>query len=304
MWEISDYRFASTPPEAVVMMRQGPGKGVYLAGGTDLLLYPPKCDFVVDISRAGIGNIARTPDGDIFLGAGVTLQDLATSELVTSYAGGELSRVASHCGNRPVRSTATVGGNICNALPSADMAPVLLALDATCFITDEDSQESLPLTDFFVGPRETVLGDRLLVGLALPAEACDRYCATRKLTRSAEDIALVQVAVALDCGDGKISNARVALGAVAPVPMRSFLAESALEGVDINPEDKETFNEVIGDAARLAAGEADPIDDHRCSAEYRRDMVRVLTRRLLEEVFADVASGPASDHGSTQGGNS
>jgi aerobic carbon-monoxide dehydrogenase medium subunit len=300
MWEISDYRFASTPPEAVELMRQGPGKGIYLAGGTDLLLFPPKCDFVVDISRAGISNIARTPEGDIFLGAGVTLQDLATSELVTSFADGALAGVASHCGNRPVRTTATVGGNLCNALPSADMAPVLLALDATCFITDVDSQESLPLSEFFVGPRKTVLEDRLLVGLALPAEAAGRRCATNKLTRSAEDIALVQVAVALDVADGKICNARVALGAVAPVPLRSTLAEAALEGVDTNPENSEALLEAIGDAARLAAGEADPIDDHRGSAEYRRDMVRVLTRRLLEEILTGTASGNSG----TQGGES
>ena len=300
MWEISDYRFASSPPEAVTMMRQGPGKGVYLAGGTDLLLFPPVCDFVVDISRAGIGNIARTPDGDVFLGAGVTLQDLATNELVTSFAGGELSRVASHCGNRPVRTTATIGGNICNALPSADMAPVLLTLDATCFITDEDSQESLPLADFFVGPRQTVLEDRLLVGLALPSGAADRRCATSKLTRTAEDIAMVQVAIAMDCPEGKIQNVRIALGAVAPVPMRANLAESTLEGVDINAEKNEALAEVIRDVAELAAGESDPIDDHRASADYRRDMVRVLTRRLLEGLLINGAGGD----GNTVGGES
>lgn len=297
MWEISDYRFAATPPEAVAMMRQGPGTGVYLAGGTDLLLFPPKCDFVVDISRAGISSIARTPEGDIFLGAGVTLQDLATNELVTSFAGGALSRVAAHCGNRPVRTTATVGGNICNALPSADMAPVLLALDATCFITDVDSQETLPLADFFVGPRRTVLDDRLLVGLALPAEAADRRCATSKLTRSAEDIALVQVAVALDVADGSIRNARVALGAVAPTPLRANLAEMALEGVAVNPQNSEALIEAIGDAARLAAGEADPIDDHRGTAEYRRDMVRVLTRRLLASILIDGDAGTSGPRG-------
>ena len=297
MWEISDYRFASTPPQAVAMMRQGPGRGVYLAGGTDLLLFPPVCDYVVDISRAGISNIARTPEGDIFLGAGVTLQDLATNELVLSYAGGELSRVASHCGNRPVRSTATVGGNLCNALPSGDMAPVLLTLDATCFITDEDSQESLPLTDFFLGPRRTVLEDRLLVGLALPAEAAARRCATSKLTRSAEDIALVQVAVAMDCLDGRIRNARVALGAVAPIPLRATLAESALEGEELDPGKISGLAELIRDAAELAAGEAEPIDDHRGSAEYRRDMVRVLTRRLLEGLLADAAAGMKSTRG-------
>lgn len=283
MWEISDYRFASTPPEAVTMMRQGPGRGVYLAGGTDLLLFPPECDFVVDISRAGISGVARTPDGDLFLGAAVTLQDVATNELVQPFAGGALSSVAVHCGNRPVRSTATLGGNLCNALPSGDMAPVLLALDAACFITDEDAQESLPLQDFFVGPRKTVLEDRLLVGVALPAAAASRRCVTRKLTRSAEDIALVQVAVAADVADGKAELVRIALGAVAPVPLRATLAEDALTGLELG--DEKAVREKIEDAAALAAGEADPIDDHRAGAEYRRDMVRVMTSRLLSGIL-------------------
>lgn len=291
MWEISDYRFASTPPEAVAMMREGPGKGVYLAGGTDLLLFPPECDYVVDISRAGIDNIARTPAGDLFVGAAVTLQDLATNELATSFAGGALSRAAAHCGNRPVRSTATIGGNLCNALPSADMAPVLLALDATCFVTDIDSQESLPLGDFFVGPHRTVLDDRLLVGIALPADAGTRLCAARKLTRSAEDIALVQVAVALQVTDGVIAEARVALGAVAPVPLRSTLAEDALIGLDVSDPSGSGTGDRFVDAAELAAGEAEPIDDHRASAEYRRDMVRVLTRRLLHEALTGHGKG-------------
>jgi len=287
MWEISEYRFASSPPEAVAMMRQGPGRGVYLAGGTDLLLFPPECDFVVDISRAGIAGVARTPAGDLFLGAAVTLQDLATNELVTPFAQGALSRVAAHCGNRPVRSTATLGGNLCNALPSCDMAPVLLVLDATCFITDENDQESLPLQDFFVGPRRTVLDDRLLVGVALPASAAGRRCATRKLTRSAEDIALVQVAAAVDVVDGTIESMRIALGAVAPVPLRATLAEEILAGFEIAAAEAAALEEKIADAAELAAGEADPIDDHRASAEYRRDMVRVLTKRVLSDILQE-----------------
>jgi carbon-monoxide dehydrogenase medium subunit len=297
MWEISDYRFAETPPDAVRMLREGPGRGVYLAGGTDLLLFPPDVDYVVDISRCGIDAIARTPDGDLFIGAAATLQNVATNPLTVEFAGGELSRVAAHCGNRPVRTTATIGGNLCNALPSADLAPILLALDTTCFITDEDSQESLPLSDFFVAPRRTVLEDRLLVGLAIPAEAAVRRCANWKLTRSAEDIALAMVAVAADVDDGVIRTVRIALGAVAPVPMRSTLAEDALEDFDMNVEKPETLRRIIADAATIAASEAEPIDDHRAGAEYRRDMVRVMTRRLLERVL-DVEAA-ASEGGSS-----
>ena len=281
MWELKEYRFASTAQEAVTLMRQGPGKGAYIAGGTDMYLHPPECDYVVDINHAGLQDIARTPGGDLFFGAATTLHNLATNPLVTGFAGGVLSEAAAHCGNRPVRSTATVGGNLCNALPSADMAPVLLALDATCYIADEVSQESLPLVDFFVGPRVTVLEDRLLVGLALTAEAGTRRCSSSKLTRSAEDISLVQVSVSLGIAAGRIETARIALGAVAPVPMRATLAEAQLMGQKLSA----LTPELIADAAVIAAGECEPRDDHRASAEYRRDMVRVLTRRQITKAL-------------------
>jgi len=294
MWELKEYRVANTAQEAVKLMRQGPGKGAYIAGGTDIFLYPPECDYVVDINRAGLRDIARTPSGDLFFGAATTLHNLTSNPLVTEFAGGVVSEAAAHCGNRPVRSTATVGGNICNALPSADMAPALLALDATCYIADQDSQESVPLADFFVGPRVTVLEGRLLVGLALPAAAGTRSCASYKLTRSAEDISLVQVVVALGITDGRIETARIALGAVAPVPLRAVLAEAQLVGQDVST----ISPELIADAAVVAAGECEPRDDHRASAEYRQDMVRVLTRRLImRALYNNTANG--SDTGGT-----
>ncbi|MBK8166748.1 MAG: FAD binding domain-containing protein [bacterium] len=283
MWDLKEYRIAGSPGEAVAMMRRGPGKGVYIAGGTDLFLFPPQCDYAVDINHAGLGAIARTPDGDVFVGAAATLHHIATNPFVTGYAGGLLAQAAAHCGNRPVRSTATLGGNLCNALPSADLAPALLALDAVCYIVDEDSQESLPLEDFFEGPRRTVLGDRLLAGIALPAAGAGWRAAARRLTRSAEDIALVQVAVALSVADGRLGAVRIALGSVAPVPMRAMLAEAQLEGeavADLSPDR-------LADAGLIAASECDPIDDHRASAAYRRQMVGVLTRRLLAGLLAE-----------------
>jgi carbon-monoxide dehydrogenase medium subunit len=283
MWNVQEYRFATNPSEAVALMRKGPGKGAYIAGGTDMLLDHPACDFVVDINNAGIGDIACTAGGDLFLGAAATLQVLSNSDLVTGYASGAVSQAAAHCGNRPVRTTATVGGNLCNGLPSADMAPVLLALDATCFIADSDCQESLPLADFFVGPRMTVLEDRLLVGVALPGACAGWRCASHKLTRSAEDISLVQVTVALGIDGDRIQEARIALGAVAPVPMRATMAESMLTGQKI----QDVTSDVMRDAGHLAAGESEPLDDHRASAEYRRDMVNVLTRRLVAGLLAE-----------------
>lgn len=290
MWNLKDYRFATNPAEAVAMMREGPGKGAYIAGGTDMLLIHPDCDYVVDVNQTGISDLARTPAGDLFIGAAASLQSVAESDLVIDFADGALSLAAAHCGNRPVRTTATVGGNLCHALPSADMAPVLLALDATCYIADTDHQESLPLDDFFVGPRRTVLEDRLLVGVALPGTCADWRCAVHKLTRSAEDISLVQVVVALKIENGNIEDARIALGAVAPVPMRAVQAEAMLVGLDVAA----VTPDVLESIGQMAAAECEPRDDHRASEEYRRDMVRVMTIRLVDGILSDNGEGGAS----------
>ena len=295
MWELKDYCLAADAAEAMQLMREHSGSGRYIAGGTDLFLEKPPCDFVVDISRAGLSGCAVSEGGDLAVGAATTLQALAEDEMARTFAGGALSRVAGLCGNRPVRSTATIGGNLCHALPSGDLAPVLLALDATCLIMGLDAeggleQESVPLQDFFVGPRLTVLEGRLLAGLYLPAAARDRRCLSRKYTRSAEDISLVQVAVGLDVADGRVEAARIALGAVAPVPLRSTPAEDILVGRSLAELDEEALRE----AAEMAAADADPIDDHRASAEYRRHLVRVLTRRLLARAVAANEEGGAA----------
>lgn len=285
MWEISDYRFAENPPDAVRLMRELPGRGIYLAGGTDLLRNRPGCDYVVDISRAGIDTIARTPDGDVFIGAATPLQVIAGEPLLEGFADEALSRAAARCGTRSVRSTGTIGGNLCSALPTGDLAPVLLALDATCFITDVDSQESLPLQDFFVAPGQTVLADRLLVGIALPATAGCRRCATHKLTRPDDHVALVQVAVAADLSGDGIRDVRIALGSVAPTPMRSTLAEAILEDFDRNSEEPETLVQSVLDAARIAAGESEPVDDELAGAGLRRERVREMTQDLLARIL-------------------
>ena len=282
MWELKEYRVASSVAEALTLIQQGPGRGVFIAGGTDLFLDPPDCDFVVDINNAGFSDVALSPGGDLFVGAAATLQQVATNPLVRDFAGGGLARVAARCGNRPVRTTATIGGNLCSALPSGDMAPILLALDASCYLAGREDQESLPLEDFFLGPRQTVLEGRLLVGLSLPGVAADRRCAVEKLSRSAEDIALVQVAVAAGLAGDTLAALRIALGAVAPVPLRAREAEAHLEGLPLTA----VTGDLIAEAADMAGAACEPISDHRAGAEYRRDMVRVLTGRLITNLLA------------------
>jgi carbon-monoxide dehydrogenase medium subunit len=280
MRNISQWFNPESPQEAAQMMRDTKGKGCYLAGGTDLLLENrTDFEFAVDLSATGLNEIARTETGDLFIGSCVTLHDLETSPLTHEFADGAIAFAAAGCGNRPVRSTATVGGNLCNALPSADMVPVLLALDAVVFFTDGESQESVPLSEFFVGPRKTVLDGSLLIGLAISGEYANWKVISRKLTRTVEDISLVQVAVGLEIEGDTILRGSVAMGAVAPTPVRATEAEALL--IDLPIADAPV---AFASVADLAAATCSPIDDHRATAQYRTDMVEVLTRRLLCEV--------------------
>lgn len=301
MRNLKEFRVPGSPAEAVSMLRAGPGKGRFIAGGTDLNLARQGCDYLVDLKQAGINRINLSSGGNVEIGAVAPLQECFNSHILENFAGGVINRVAGQCGDRSHRTAATIGGNLCNALPSADMAPVLMALDAVCVIVDEDSRESLPLAEFFISPRRTVLGDRLLAGLVLPAETSSWRCQNYKLTRSADEIALVQVAVALELKDGLIIQARIALGAVAPIPLRSFAAEKILVGLKLS----EITPDHVEHIAAVAAGQCDPIDDHRASAEYRTGMVRVWTRRLICRVLAEdgpEACGGGRGSGGDEGG--
>lgn len=281
MRNLNAYLFATSPRDAVRLLHTTAGRGCYLAGATDLMLERrADLDFVVDLRRAGLDDVVVQDDGALRLGACVTLNRLESDPLVREFAGGAVADAAAACGNRPVRSTATLGGNICSALPSADMVPVLLALDAVAHAFDGESTHDIPLDEFFTGPRRTVLDGRLLTGLTLPAPQPGLVCLSRKLRRTAEDISLVQAAVAVARGGNGLGYVGIALGAVAPTPMRALAAEDILLRAD--PEE---FEIAVAAAAESAADASDPIDDHRASAEYRRAMVEVLTRRLLREAL-------------------
>ena len=252
-----------------------------VAGGTDLLpqmkngLLKPTC--VVDLSGlAELKVLEPDADGNLRVGANVSARELELAPTVQS-AYQVLAESAGLVGSVQVRNLASVGGNICNAAPSADMAPPLLALDAEAVIAASSGQRRVPLSDFFVGVRRTVLEpDELLVEIVLPTPGGRSGGNYLRLTPRRElDIAVVGVASQLTFANGVCSKARIALGAVAPVPLRAPEAEAVLEGQEVTPE-------LIERAAALAVEAARPISDQRGSAEYRRHLVRVLTRRTLQ----------------------
>jgi len=271
--------------ECVKALAQGGPESKVLAGGTDLLpqmkngvLKPAR---VIDLS--GITRLRAIEAGNgqgLRVGSAVTARTL---ELDPTVRGRFLSLAESGAlvGSVQVRNLATLGGNICNAAPSADMAPPLLALDAEAVITGPKGERRVPIAAFFTGVRRTVLApDEILVELAVPnpgSHSGGNYL--RHTPRRELDIAVVGVASQLTIANGVCTKARIALAAVAPVPLRATAAEQSLEGQAVTPDR-------IKRAADLAVEAARPISDQRGSADFRRHLVRVLTRRTLTEALA------------------
>ena len=262
-----------------ILAKRGPDTKV-VAGGTDLLPQLKngvlKPGWVVDLSAvAELRTISDAPDGGLRIGASVTARELELDARVRSRFPA-LAESAAMVGSVQVRNLATLGGNLCNAAPSADMAPPLLALDAEAVIVGPSGQRRVSMASFFLGVRRTVLAPgELLLEIVVPAQGAQsggnylRHTPRREL-----DIAVVGVASQVTLTGGKCTTARIALAAVAPVPLRATDAEQALVGQPLTPQQIER-------AADLASGAARPIDDHRGSIEFRNHLVRVLTRRTL-----------------------
>jgi CO/xanthine dehydrogenase FAD-binding subunit len=262
-----------------ILAKRGPDTKV-VAGGTDLLPQLKngvlKPGWVVDLSAvAELRTISDASDGGLRIGASVTARELELDARVRSRFAA-LAESAAMVGSVQVRNLATLGGNLCNAAPSADMAPPLLALDAEAVIAGPSGQRRVPMASFFLGVRRTVLGPgELLLEIVVPAQGAQsggnylRHTPRREL-----DIAVVGVASQVTLTGGKCTTARIALAAVAPVPLRAIDAEQALVGQPLTPQ-------TIERAAELASGAARPIDDHRGSIEFRNHLVGVLTRRTL-----------------------
>jgi CO/xanthine dehydrogenase FAD-binding subunit len=184
-------------------------------------------------------------------------------------------------GSPAIRHLATVGGNLCNASPAADLSPVLLALDAEVGIAGAAGERRLPLGQFFRGPGQTALAaGELLAWVEIPRKHAGWAARYERLdVRRAMDIAIVGVALALRLDGSRVTEARLALGAVAPTPLRIPEAEAALTAGGPGPA-------AIERAAELAMAAARPIGDVRATAEYRRDMVGALVRRALVAMVA------------------
>jgi len=259
--------------EAVRLMHEGEGRGAYVAGGTDLVCWKDKPDFVVNV-RDLIRETKR--DNDAFhIGGAATLTQIEQGEELAGSDDGLLRRCAREFGSWHVRNMATAGGNLASAYPSADAAPPLLVLEAECAMQGKDGERTVPLDQFFKGPRQSVLGQDLLTAIRFPVPEAGARGEFLKICRNPGAIASINVAALLWLDGAEITKARIALGAVAPTPLRAYEAEDYLTG-------KPASDEHLDKAAELAQAATKPISDQRASADYRRHMSYSLTKRALQ----------------------
>ncbi len=283
------YEKPETAEACVALLRQYGSDAKLLAGGTDLIprlragVYCLKA--VIDLSAIpGLSGVERTEDS-LFLGSMLRLRTLQKdTPLSAPYA--VLSRCAGHVSSMQVRNVATLGGNACNASPSADTAPGLLLLDAVCRIRGAAGTRTLALTDFLTAPGVTALQpDEFLEGFLLPPCRPHTGAAYEKYSiRGDSDIAIVGAGAALSLdAQRRICHARIALSSVGPTALRMYDAERLLLGQPVS-------RELLEDAAHLCSTACAPISDQRASAAYRREMTRVFTGIALQQAYGQAAA--------------
>jgi CO/xanthine dehydrogenase FAD-binding subunit len=270
--------------EAIKFLAENGTQALPMAGGTDLIpslkcreIPPPA--FVVDLkSLPGLEEISYDPKEGLRIGALATIRSISRFDPVREMFP-SLLQAASCMASPQVRNRGTFVGNICSAIPSADSAPPLLTMNAIVHVQGVEGKRTVALKDFFVGPGQTDLKHgEIVTSLRVPRPP-DRCGYLKLSTRHSMDLAIVGVAASAALQDGRFTEIRIALGAVAPTPIRAVRAEEVLQ-------DRPISALLIEEAARAASAECRPIDDHRASASYRRDMVYVLTRRALQQVLA------------------
>ena len=289
-----DYYRPTTLDETLTAMERLDGNFSVLAGGTDLLVgmkqvrgrHPALLDIKAVLEFGGI----RADNGTITLGATATTRAIAASPLVRERLP-VLSQALKLLGSMQIGNRATIGGNLSNASPAADSAPPLLALGAAVKLVGKAKERLVPLDEFFIGPKKTVIDGELLAEVRVPASPGGRGIFYKLGPRNApEDIGIVSAAVygVPDRATGAWKELRIALGAVAPTPIRARHAEERLKGQSLE-------SGLVEEAARIAAeNDAHPISDIRGSADYRRAMVRVLVTRALEQIARDFHGASAA----------
>lgn len=281
-----DYLEPTTIEEALSLLSKNNRKAKVIAGGTDVMLQARnkaiKVDYLVDITNIpGLDHITSKDGQGLKIGALSTIRDLELSaELQKKYP--IISQAAGQLGSVAIRNVATLGGNLCNALPSAEMAQVMVALSAQAKIIGPEGTRKLPLEDFFKGVGKTALkSNELMLEIEVPKlQSNSSGIYIKHAPRGSVDLAIVNITVlmTLEPKTNICRDVSIVLGAVAPTPLKARQAENVLKGKTIDEK-------LIDKAAQAASDEAHPrTDSIRGSAEYKKEMVKVLVARAIRAV--------------------
>lgn len=279
----------ATLAEACELGRRLGRTGAFLAGGTELipdyLRGRESALELIALDRVEDLRGIRTGDGWLHLGALTTIAQLARAPEVHHWLPA-LALAARALASPPIRSLATIGGNFCRAVPCADTPPVVVAAGGRVRLRGPEGERDMAAEAFFTGPRQTVLvPGELLVEVLVPAQPAESGTSYQRFARRrGAALAVAAVAARLTLAGGRISQARLVLGAVAPVPLLVPRAAELLVG---EPPGAAVFEA----AAQCCAAEARPISDLRGTAGFRRELVRVLARRALEEAARQAGGG-------------
>jgi xanthine dehydrogenase iron-sulfur cluster and FAD-binding subunit A len=284
MW--NNYLQPKSVEEVCKLLDEYRGCVKIISGATDLMLelennFHPTINTIIDISRIpNLNNITLEESGIVSIGALITHNDCASSEIIQKFAL-PLAQACWSVGAPQIRNRGTVAGNIITASPANDSITPLMALEATVVLVSSEGKRTLPIKEFFLGVRKTAIRpNEILVAIQFQGldSSYQKGFFYKLGLRNAQAISLVHITTLIEESDGFVSAVKILLGSVAPTIIHANEAEKYLVG-------KKLSIETIGVAAKLTKNAAKPIDDLRSSASYREKMVEVMTRRMLTSIF-------------------
>lgn len=276
------YISSKTKEEVLKILEQEKSEVCIVAGCSNVLPYikdrklPAK--LLLNISDIEELNYVKKSEDEIYIGPGTTISDLINSKIIKEECN-ILYQAAEQFADPTVRNRATIGGNLADASPAADTAPPLLALNAVLEAESMNKKREIPLKDFFLGPRKTVLrNDEMITSIKIKDYPINKNgCFIKLGLRQAMAISVATIAMILEVEKNRVKDIRIAMGSIAPIPLRLFKTEEFLKS-------KEISDDLIKKAMQKVREEVKPIGDVRASAEYRRYVSGILFKRAFKKL--------------------
>ena len=278
-----EYISPKTKEEVLKILKQEKSKACIVAGCSNVLPYIKdkiiSGKLLLDISGIGELNYIRKSEGNLYIGAATTISDLINSKVIREECS-VLHQAAEDFADPTVRNSATIGGNLADASPAADVAPPLLVLYAVLEIENINEKREVSLKDFFTGPRKTTLhDDEMITSIKIKSDSLNKNgCFIKLGLRQAMAISLASIAMILETEEEKVTDVRIAMGSVAPTPLRLINVEEFLINQKID-------DILLEEAMKKVSETVKPIGDVRASADYRRYVSGVLFKRAFNQLI-------------------